>query len=365
MGLTRPELRSERRTCCWRSWLANELPRCRRWLQRSRPTRIAGYAEINTPLVIQGGPGTGKTIVGLHRAAYLLYQLRRQGQESSVLVIGPNPAFMEYIGSVLPSLGESTATQLSLEDLPLAHLTAKEKPLVRTRATVAPAVAQLLGDLRMAAAVEGAIRKSVKAEALRLGFGRYVLRLDVAKVSEVLEHLVGRSESYLEGRRGLTNGLAEAFFEQYILRGPPGASGDQQLELIAASTRQLLSEGDLGKRLMPPLEARRLVIGLLDDLELLQEAGFDSAEAGLLHQRSRTRAYPWALEHLPLLDEAARHVRGVPTRFAHVVVDEAQDLSPMQWRMVLEAGEASVDNDPRGSGSGHVGLVASELERGR
>lgn len=154
MGLTRPELRSERRTCCWRSWLANELPRCRRWLQRSRPTRIAGYAEINTPLVIQGGPGTGKTIVGLHRAAYLLYQLRRQGQESSVLVIGPNPAFMEYIGSVLPSLGESTATQLSLEDLPLAHLTAKEKPLVRTRATVAPAVAQLLGDLRMAAAVE-------------------------------------------------------------------------------------------------------------------------------------------------------------------------------------------------------------------
>ena len=291
-------------------------------------------AEINTPLVIQGGPGTGKTIVGLHRAAYLLYQLRRQGQESSVLVIGPNPAFMEYIGSVLPSLGESTATQLSLEDLPLAHLTAKEKPLVRTRATVAPAVAQLLGDLRMAAAVEGAIRKSVKAEALRLGFGRYVLRLDVAKVSEVLEHLVGRSESYLEARRGLTNGLAEAFFEQYILRGPPGASGDQQLELIAASTRQLLSEGDLGKRLMPPLEARRLVIGLLDDLELLQEAGFDSAEAGLLHQRSRTRAYPWALEHLPLLDEAARHVRGVPTRFAHVVVDEAQDLSPMQWRMV-------------------------------
>lgn len=292
-------------------------------------------AEMYRPLVIQGGPGTGKTIVGLHRAAYLLYELRGQVDDAPVLVLGPNPGFMEYIASVLPSLGESTVTQLSMEDLPSSHLTSREKSLVRIRATVSPAAARPLGDLRMVAALEAAIRRRLHSEALRLGFGRYVLRLDKAQVAETLGRLLDSSESYEAARRGLAGALADAFFDQYLLRNNRGGShADQELESVLAATKELLAEEDLDKRLMPHVEARRLVMDLLGEPDLLESAGFDAVEAELIYQRPPAKAYPWAREHLPLLDEAARIVRGVPPRFAHVIVDEAQDLSPMQWRMV-------------------------------
>ena len=99
-------------------------------------------ASIEGILVIQGGPGTGKTAIALHRAAYLLYN-HRELQQSGVLVIGPNRAFMEYVADVLPTLGEESVVQLSVDRLP-------DLEDVRVRGADAPEVARLKGDIGMA-----------------------------------------------------------------------------------------------------------------------------------------------------------------------------------------------------------------------
>jgi hypothetical protein len=292
-------------------------------------------APANQPLIIQGGPGTGKTIVGLHRAAYLLYEQRRRGLDASVLVVGPNPAFMEYINAVLPSLGESSATQLALDQLAVSHLTAGERSRIRVRAELDARAARVLGDPRMADAVETAVWATIEPRDLELGFGRFVLRLSAAEVTQVITSLRKATGSYREARAGLGEGLATAFHANYQARlGARFGNAEEELESISAETRRLLAED--ARELMPPVEARAAVVSLLQDRELLGSAGLgeDEVSGVLVAQQSSSRPFPWAREHLPLLDEAARLTRGEPDRYAHVVVDEAQDLSPMQWRML-------------------------------
>src|SRR5438045_9362654 len=103
-------------------------------------------APLDTCMSVQGGPGTGKTAVGLHRAAFLLYEERRLLDEEGVLVIGPNPVFLRYIAQVLPSLGETAVRQSTVERL-LGG---------RVRAFDTPAAAALKGDARMAVVLERA-----------------------------------------------------------------------------------------------------------------------------------------------------------------------------------------------------------------
>lgn len=292
-------------------------------------------APANQPLIIQGGPGTGKTIVGLHRAAYVLYEQRRRGLDASVLVVGPNPAFMDYINAVLPSLGEASATQLALDQLAVSHLTAAERTRIRVRSERTPLAARALGDQRMAQAVEAAVWQTPEPRDLELGFGRFVLRLSQAEVAEVIARLRRASGSYREARAGMVEGLATAFHANYQSRqGVRFGNAEEELESIATATRRLLAEDD--RELMPAAEARTIVMSLLQDRDVLRSVGFDEAEVGavLVQEQSSSRSFPWAREHLPLLDEAARLTRGEPARYAHVVVDEAQDLSPMQWRML-------------------------------
>src|SRR6476469_7732389 len=104
-------------------------------------------ADLDTSLCIQGAPGTGKTAVGLHRAAYLLYTYPDRLRRSGVLVVGPNAAFLHYIAQVLPSLGEGGITQSTVGDLvPFA-----------ARGTEATEVAVLKGDARMADVLRRAV----------------------------------------------------------------------------------------------------------------------------------------------------------------------------------------------------------------
>src|SRR5680860_1116864 len=109
-------------------------------------------AGLERSVCVQGAPGTGKTVVGLHRAAYLLYTHRDQLTRQGVLVVGPNDSFLRYIGDVLPALGEIDAAQLTVEGL-----TAR----VPVRGDEQPDVARLKGDARMAAFVERAVWSSL------------------------------------------------------------------------------------------------------------------------------------------------------------------------------------------------------------
>ena len=292
-------------------------------------------APASQPLFIQGGPGTGKTIVGLHRAAYVLYEQRRRGLDASALVVGPNPSFMEYINAVLPSRGESSATQLAIDQLAVSHITAAERGRIRVRAQLDAQAARVLGDARIATAVEAAVWRTIAPRDLELGFGRFILRLSAADVLKVIESVRRTTDSYREARAGLTEALAAAFHENYQARlGARLGNAEEDLESIATATRRLLADDE--RELMPSVEVRSVVASLLQDRELLRSAGLHDVEvdAVLVSPQPTSRPFPWAREHLPLLDEAARLTRGAPDRFAHVVVDEAQDLSPMQWRML-------------------------------
>src|SRR5579884_3185165 len=132
--------------------LLAELGRARTGTMRDIVATIAAEqdlvirAPLDTPLIVQGGPGTGKTAVGLHRAAFLLYEHRTALERQGVLVLGPNRIFLSYISEVLPSLGETAVVQTTLPGL---------VPQWAVRGTEPAEVAELKGDARMAAVLQG------------------------------------------------------------------------------------------------------------------------------------------------------------------------------------------------------------------
>lgn len=296
-------------------------------------------AEGTSPLVIQGGPGTGKTVVGLHRAAYLMYHQRKEGTDDSMLIVGPSSAFLDYIRAVLPSLRESSAQQLTLGELAASNLTPAQLASVKVDDTVHDEAARVLGDIRMAAAVQAAVWSRLNPQAIQLGYRGRNLRLDEATVSSVISGLTRAHGSYSAARNGLAEGLGLALYEQYAKRLRARRQtirlGERERQSVVVATQELLSQGGLGRQLMPDLEVHVLVTDLLCDLDLLQNAGLTISEANAIsREQARGRNLSWAREHLPLVDEAAMLIRGRPKRFAHIVVDEAQDLSPMQWRVI-------------------------------
>jgi DNA helicase IV len=274
------------------------------------------------PLVIQGGPGTGKTAVGLHRASYLLYGHRDTLRR--ILLVGPNPRFMDYISHVLPALGEDAVDQLAVSELVagvdvtradsrdverlkadtrLAEVVQQAAEL-RSRGQPAELVMRLEG--RFVGVEEGEVELILRETRDELGlsaaarerFRMNVLRRFYADYGEALGGLAVRSFEEVE-RALRRNGLLSGFLD----RTWPAPKPEHVL-------RQLLSSRD---RLAEAAE------GVLDDDEqkLLRRA-----KAG------------WSVADLPLLDEARSILRGGEVRYGHVIVDEAQDLTPMQLRMI-------------------------------
>src|SRR5205807_9902990 len=119
-------------------------------------------APLEECIVVQGGPGTGKTAVGLHRAAYLLYTHRDLLERDRLLIVGPNKIFFRYISQVLPSLGETAAVQLTTEGLAGARFT--------VRAVDSPEVARLKGDRRMTHVIANAVHDRVRMPATNVEF---------------------------------------------------------------------------------------------------------------------------------------------------------------------------------------------------
>jgi DNA helicase IV len=283
-------------------------------------------APLADTICVQGAPGTGKTAVGLHRAAYLLYAHRQRLATSGVLIVGPNKAFLSYVQEVLPALGETRVTQVTAEQL---------APKVSVRSTDSESAAVLKGDARMARVLERALwLRTVRAtEPLLHVAGGRRWRVHPDQVRELERAVRGRKLAWGTSRKALAAALAAAVVRQREEAGT--AMSDRAIEILARSAG-IKTYVD---KLWPPVTPTGLLIAVLSDAEMMAAAadGVLTDDEQKLLVWEMPPATPgrarWSRADLPLLDEAAGLVeRG--TGYAHVIVDEAQDLSAMQLRSI-------------------------------
>jgi DNA helicase IV len=377
-------------------------------------------------LVVAGGPGTGKTAVALHRAAYLLYTHRQRLASRGVLLVGPSPIFLRYIDEVLPSLGEDDVQLTTVAGL---------KPQLRARAPEDPAIAALKGDARMARVIAHALRDRERPlrDDLSVALDGHVLRLRRADSARIVERVRRRRGTHNERRPAVTRLVLDHLREQYrrslvaayerdVRRLDPDAAlppaGPEDDELLDVPVAAALARGERApddweaeltnrlrrlpevraalERMWPVLSGAELVHDLFSfaalirsaangvlarnehqllarprsssvrdvawteaDVALVDEADalLGPPEAGRHRRRRRRRTAPDSV-----LEDAARVVEELglgayttaaevverygggappsedgmsePRTFGHVIVDEAQDLTAMEWRMV-------------------------------
>ncbi|MFJ1936543.1 MULTISPECIES: HelD family protein [unclassified Kitasatospora] len=360
-------------------------------------------------LVVQGGPGTGKTVVALHRAAYLLYTHRDRLAKHGVLVIGPNTTFLRYIDEVLPALGESEVVLSSIGTL---------YPGVTGTGTETPEAAAVKGDVRMAQVLAAALEglRQLPEESWTITVGRtspYNLQLRIGRAlcerAHAAAHRSGRPHNAARAD------LVERLSSELALRIARDQGGEMDLDAVADLADALVDEPEfqaVAQKLWPLLNPEQVLTSLFGSPELLASAMPDFTEAeraALLRElpgperesaaeaasTAATARTTWTTDDVPLLDEAAellgplpgaavarraeaaaeaaelefakivlddfgvglvemdakmlaRQYRGEESLrplaeraaedrtwgYGHVIVDEAQELSPMAWRML-------------------------------
>jgi DNA helicase IV len=349
--------------------------------EQDRAIRAPGKGVVS----ISGGPGTGKTVVALHRAAFLLYTDRRRYESGGVLIVGPSGVFMRYIERVLPSLGETAVALRSLGEV-----------LDGVRATRhdEPAVADVKGSARMATVLRRTARQQAPGSPsrFRVFWRDDVIELDRGTLGRVRRQLMSQGRRNRQLPR-VAGALLDAMWRQ--VRGERGRERGRD-----AFNDEMLGNQDFVDFVTawwPPLEAAD-VLAWLRDPELLGRM----ADGVLTPEEQRLLSKSWggswhdgdvpfkpAVEDVPLLDELRYALGDVPVRtdderelddtsllegghdmqelmtaadreyapagrpwsppthridddpFAHVLIDEAQDLSPMQWRMVGRRGRGA------------------------
>ena len=335
-------------------------------------------------LLVQGGPGTGKTAVALHRAAYLLFTHRVTLERQGVLVVGPNPLFLNYIENVLPSLGESGVT--------LSTITGLVKN-VEVRAEEPEELDRLKGSERMATFIARAvrIRERPLREDVRIPVGRATVVLKAKYTADAVEHARRRPGNHNQRRsalgRELANRLANEYHERFVREGVEETNVVSELaEMIRLSPEFR----DAMRRMWPRLTGQELLHDLFGAPALIKAAGKDvlnDEEMSMLFRprSSSLEEIPWTTADAALIDEARvllgprrrprppiksvdtsgvldgidldayegnvrqaalrEASRNAPTQsqdfdeaefitYGHIVVDEAQDLSPMQLRVL-------------------------------
>ncbi|MFJ6318236.1 HelD family protein [Streptomyces californicus] len=290
---------------------------------------------------VQGGPGTGKTAVGLHRVAYLLYAHRERLARTGTLVIGPNRSFLHYIEQVLPALGELEVKQATVDDL--------VRTGVEVRGEDEAATAVVKGDARMAEVLRRAIRSHVTApvEPVVVVRGSRRWRVPAYEVQEMVDELLAREMRYGAAHEALPQRIAHAVL---IRMEEAGEAPDDRVQNAVARNPAVKAAV---KTIWPAVDPAKLVLRLLSDAEFL------AAHAdGLLSEEEQKRllwAKParsvksakWSAADAVLIDEANDLVARTHS-LGHVVLDEAQDLSPMQYRAVgrrCSTGSATVLGD--------------------
>jgi DNA helicase IV len=332
-------------------------------------------------LVVQGGPGTGKTAVALHRAAYLLYTHRFPLERQGVLVVGPNPLFLRYIEQVLPSLGETGVSLSTVAGL---------VPEVRVRGVDDPSVAKLKGDVRMVKVLARAVRTRQRPlrKDVEIPFGAGVLRLRARTTEDIVG--MARPGTHNVRRRFVESNVLRVLSDEYRARlGRSGVDGAEDAPTaeaqrdLAQRLRRVPEVSDALDRMWPRLSPHEFLHDLLGARPLLTAAGKGILSPVEVQRLYRPRSpslesVPWTVGDAALIDEARTLLgprRGRPARvrtkrpeegtaselgfwpqglaaspepvasvvigaeddiraFGHIVVDEVQDLSPMQLRML-------------------------------
>jgi DNA helicase IV len=325
-------------------------------------------AEVTESVCVQGAPGTGKTAVGLHRVAYLLYAHRERLNRGGVLIVGPNRAFLGYIRNVLPALGEFEVTQTSVPDL-LA--------VVPVRGTDPEQAARIKGDARMAAVLHRALWAHVSApvEPIMLVRGSRRWRVPADELGELAGELRKRGVRYGTGREMLSHRIAHVILTRMEAAGEACDDRTHQAVRRSSPVRSAVDS------IWPKADPVRLVYRLLSDPGLLEAAAADllsTAEQAAIRWSSVPRSFKaarWSAADAVLIDEVRDLIERTAS-LAHVVLDEAQDLSPMACRAIgrrCTTGSATVLGDiaqgttPWAASSwdqllGHLGKPEATLE---
>jgi len=297
-------------------------------------------ADAAQTVCVQGAPGTGKTAVGLHRVAYLLYAYREQVRRRGVVMIGPNRAFLAYIRNVLPALGELDVTQTTVGELVAS---------VQVRGSDDEAAAIVKGDARMAEVLRRALWASVRAPSAAVMLPRGSRRWRVAawEIEELVHELRHRGVRYGAARELLEHRIAHVILTRMEAAGE--ACDDRTHEAVRRS-RPVRAAVDA---IWPKADPVRLVFGLLSSAAALAAAAeglLTAAEQAAITWPSVPRgpgSARWSAADAVLIDEARDLISRTPS-LAHVVVDEAQDLSPMECRALgrrCSTGSATVLGD--------------------
>lgn len=279
-----------------------------------------------TTTIVQGGPGTGKTVVGLHRAALLLYRERERTGVQRVLVVGPNRLFMQYIQSVLPSLGETAADQRAVSALgPISSVLHAD-----------PLVARVKGDLRMAEVLRRAVTDRVRPPEEPTRFSHNGVRFEIA--AERIADLIGDFDAGVDAYNSARDRFRSAF-ERMVMDEYAAAARQAGRRPAALRTRDLPELDRARDRIWPTFTAPELLRQLLASEERLERATeglLTDPERRLLFMKpvERLEQVKWTITDVPLADEVQYLLDHRPQRYWHVVIDEAQDLTPMELRMV-------------------------------
>ncbi|WP_138899339.1 HelD family protein, partial [Streptomyces chryseus] len=297
---------------------------------------------LSGSVCVQGGPGTGKTAVGLHRVAYLLYAHRDRLARTGTLVIGPNKSFLHYIEQVLPALGELEVRQATVDDLVAVH--------GEVRGADEADAAVIKGDARMAEVLRRALRSHVTAvltEPVMVVRGSRRWRVPAYELEEMVGELLARDIRYGAARDALPQRIAHAVLVRMEQAGE--APDDRVQDAVARNPAVKAAV----KAIWPAVDPAKLVLRLLSDADFLAEhaQGVLSAEEQkriLWAKPARSvKSAKWSAADVVLLDEAADLISRTHS-LGHVVLDEAQDLSPMQYRAVgrrCTTGSATVLGD--------------------
>jgi DNA helicase IV len=343
--------------------------------EQDKAIRAPGKGVVS----ISGGPGVGKTVVALHRAAYLLYTDRRRYEAGGVLIVGPSGVFMTYISRVLPSLGETAVALRSLGEVVDG---------VKATRHDEPAVAAVKGSARMAEVLRRAARQQVPGSPseFRIFYRDDVLTLDRGRLGNLRRQLMSQGRRNRQLPR-VANTLLDALWRQ--VRSERGRErGKEAFEDELLGDQRFL---DFVAAWWPALDAQT-VLGWLREPEFLARVGdgvISSDEQALLLKSwtatsSSTGDIDLSIQDVPLIDELRYALGDLPEQpaderdadpelginvqelmtaadrefasgpgwrpptnrieddpFAHVLVDEAQDLTPMQWRMVGRRGRTA------------------------
>ncbi|MGA1571722.1 MAG: HelD family protein [Ilumatobacteraceae bacterium] len=288
-------------------------------------------------LVVQGGPGTGKTVVALHRAAYLLYTHRFPLEDQGVLVIGPNRVFLRYIEQVLPSLGEAGIEQVVLADL---------IPGVRVRGHDCEATARVKGLPAMSRVIDRAIRDRERPlrEDMTFPFRSGYVRLRAAETEAIVRGARRGQRRHNAARRHVENEVWSALAANW-------READVSPEDVRSELRGRYEIREMFERMWPVLTPAELLHDLFGSAALIRAASgnllSEHEQSLLFRQRAASvDEVSWSAADVALLDDAREALGPRPNRsgkiddadeirtYGHIVVDEVQDLSPMELKMV-------------------------------